>query len=152
MAPSSPASGTSPQHTTTHKWSHTTCRRSARKVRVLGPFPICSLGLYISRFGVIPKHPQPGKWRLMVDLSAPKVHSINYSIADNLCSLKYPSIDTAIKLVLSVGPGACLSKLDIKEAYQMMPVHPEDWSLLGMRWHRAYYVDTCLSVRPPIGP
>ena len=57
---------------------------------------------------------------------------------------KYQSIDTTIELVLSIGPGACLSKLDIKEAYQMVPVHPEDWSLLGMCWHRAYYVDTRL--------
>ena len=112
--------------------------------RVLGPFPTGPPGLHISRFGVIPKRSQPGKWRLIVDLSAPKDHSVNDGIADNLCSLKYPSIDTAIELVLSLGPGAYLSKLDIKEAYRMVPVHPEDWPLLGMRWQGAYYVDTRL--------
>ena len=26
----------------------------------------------------------------------------------------------------------------------MVPIHPEDWPLLGMRWQGAYYVDTCL--------
>ena len=39
--------------------------------RVLGPFPGYLPGLHTSRFGVIPKKSQPGKWRLIIDLSAP---------------------------------------------------------------------------------
>lgn len=41
--------------------------------RVLGPWltpPPCPI--HISRFGVIPKKSQPGKWRLIVDLSFPE--------------------------------------------------------------------------------
>ena len=40
--------------------------------RVAGPFDRPPLpGLHISSFGVIPKKGQPGKWRLIVDLSSP---------------------------------------------------------------------------------
>ena len=46
--------------------------------RVLGPFAALPAdALHISRFGVIPKKSQPGKWQLIVDLSAPEGHSVN---------------------------------------------------------------------------
>ena len=40
--------------------------------QVAGPFPAIPLpNLQISSFGVIPRKGQPGKWRLIVDLSSP---------------------------------------------------------------------------------
>ena len=37
--------------------------------RVAGPFATPPVpGLHISRFGVIPKNNQPGKWRLILDV------------------------------------------------------------------------------------
>ena len=40
--------------------------------RVAGPFSQPPLSvLHVSRFGVIPKCHQPGKWRLILDLSSP---------------------------------------------------------------------------------
>ena len=59
--------------------------------------------------------------------------------------LHYPSIGVAIERTLQVGPAILLSKLDIKDAYRIVPVHPDDWPLLGMRWKGQYYVDTTLS-------
>ena len=113
--------------------------------RVLGPLPPPPIPeLHISRFGVIPKRSQPGKWRLIVDLSAPDEHSVNAGIPTELCSLRYPSLDAAARLIMTQGRGALMSKLDIKEAYRMVPVHPDDWFLLGMRWRGAYYIDTRL--------
>ena len=42
--------------------------------RVAGLFQVpLPLSLYMSRFGVIPKNSQPGKWRLILDLSSPEV-------------------------------------------------------------------------------
>ena len=69
---------------------------------------------------------------------------MNDGIAPVLCSLSYPSIDTAIDQVLGVGRGAQPSKLDIKDTYRIVPVHPEDWPLLGMYWKGQYFVDTRL--------
>ena len=85
-----------------------------------------------------------------MDLSAPKDHSVNNDMADNLCSLKYPLINTAIELVLSLGQGACVSKLDIKEAYQMVPVQPEDPPEDALA--RGLLCEHLPSVRPPICP
>ena len=112
--------------------------------RVLGPFSYPPPGLHTRRFGVIPKKSQPGKWRLIVDLSSPRGFSVNDGISEDLCSLRYPSFDLATQLVVSQGPGALLSKLDIKEPYRMVPVHQEDWLLLGMQWRGASYIDTRL--------
>ena len=39
--------------------------------RIIGPLPACAEGVHVSRFGVIPKPHQPGKWRLITDLSFP---------------------------------------------------------------------------------
>ena len=39
------------------------------------------LNLYFSPFGVIPKRNKPGKWRLIVDLSAPEGSSVNDAIS-----------------------------------------------------------------------
>ena len=45
-----------------------------------------------SPFGVIPKS-EPGKWRLIVDLSSPRGKSVNDGISKELCSVSYLSID-----------------------------------------------------------
>ena len=113
--------------------------------RVLGPFTTpLPTPIHVNRFGVIPKKSQPGKWRLIVDLSFPEGGSVNDGINPDLCSLRYPSVDLAIQQIRRMGEGALLSKLDIKEAYRIVPVHPEDWPLLGMCWKGNYYVDTRL--------
>jgi hypothetical protein len=55
--------------------------------RVLGPInPEDLVGVQVSRFGVIPKS-TAGKWRLIVDLSAPEGGSVNDGISEELCSL-----------------------------------------------------------------
>ena len=112
--------------------------------RLVGPLAQPPPCLQVSRFGVIPKGSQPGKWRLIVDLSSPEGASVNDGVSEDLCSLRYPSFDVAAKLLLQLGPGAQMSKLDIKEAYRMVPVHREDWLLLGMQWRGAYYLNTRL--------
>lgn len=56
--------------------------------RILGPFhPSQSQDIHISRFGVIPKRHQPGKWRLILDLSHPPNRSVNDGVAKELYSL-----------------------------------------------------------------
>ena len=70
--------------------------------------------IHISRFGAIPKKHQPGKWRLIVDLSSPQDQSVNDGIDPALCSLSYASVEDAAAFVLRAGRGALLAKLDIK--------------------------------------
>ena len=99
---------------------------------------------HISRFGVIPKSHQINKWRLIVDLSHPVGFSVNDGIPKNLSSIKYITIDNAIQEILRLGRGTMLAKIDIKNAFRLLPVHPSDRHLLGMSWSDGIYIDTCL--------
>ena len=65
-------------------------------------------------------------------------------IRPDLCSLSYVSIDDAARVVVRVGRGALLAKIDIKSAYRIVGVHPEDRWLLGMLWDGGLYVDAAL--------
>ena len=54
-------------------------------------------------FGVIPKPKQPGKFCLIVDLTAPQKASVNDGTDAMLCSLEYTSVEQAAKLVKCLG-------------------------------------------------
>ena len=101
-------------------------------------------GLQISPFGVIPKRNKPNKWRLIVDLSAPEGASVNDAISRELASISYTSIDDAVSMVGALGPGCLLAKLDLKEAYRAIPVHPADQGLLAVRWAGSIFIDRAL--------
>ena len=100
--------------------------------------------LRISPIGVISKRSSPDKWRLIVHLSAPEDTSVNEGIEASLCSIKYISVDNAVRIIKQLGPRTMLAKLDLKEAYRMVPVHPQDRVLLGMHWKGETYVDAAL--------
>ena len=36
------------------------------------------------------------------------------------------------------------SSIDIKDAYRIVPVHSDDWPMLGMQWKGQYFIDPCL--------
>ena len=113
--------------------------------RLLGPFQPGQLQkVHISKFGVIPKGHQPGKWRLIVDLSHPEGASVNDGIDPALCSLRYVRVDQIARHILELGVGSEMAKIDIRSAYRIIPVHPEDRHLLGMRWDGMEYVDAAL--------
>ena len=100
--------------------------------------------VHISAFGVIPKQNKPGKWRLIVDLSAPEGFSVNDGIQKDLCSLTYTSVEEVVQCIIQLGRGAMLAKIDIKHAYRNIPVHPQDRMLLGMKWGGDIYIDKVL--------
>ena len=37
-----------------------------------------------------------------------------------------------------------MAKTDLKSAFCIMPIHPDDWNLLGIYWQSHYYVDLYL--------
>ena len=99
---------------------------------------------HCSPIGIIPKKHKPDKWRLIVDLSAPDGHSVNDGIEKALCSLTYISVDRVAETVLQLGPGTLLAKMDIKEAFRIVPIHPSDRLLLAMQWKGKWYIDKVL--------
>uniref|UniRef100_UPI0037E76AD8 uncharacterized protein n=1 Tax=Semicossyphus pulcher TaxID=241346 RepID=UPI0037E76AD8 len=83
-----------------------------------------------------------GKKRLIFDLSAPRsgpVASVNSLIPPEPFSLHYASVDNAIKLIKLAGQGVWLSKADITDAFKIVPIHPCQWPLFGIRWDSKYY-------------
>ena len=96
-----------------------------------GPFSDNFPGVMISRFGVIPKSGQPGKWRLIVDLSAPALASDN----DGISTLAYSSVADVARIILQLCQGTEMAKIDIASAFRLIPVHPDDRYPLGMKWN-----------------
>ena len=64
--------------------------------------------------------------------------------AECLCSLSYISVDDIASVVLQLGRGALLAKMNVQSAYRNVPVHPDDRILLGMKWEGQLFVDTAL--------
>ena len=118
-----------------------------REVQLQHLFPLTTgetLAESRMQFGVIPKRGQEGKWRLIVDLSSPPELSVNARVTQDLCSISYTSVDVAVKLIQSMGQGTFLAKMDLKEAYRSIPVHPADRPLLAVRWQGMTFVDGAL--------
>ena len=84
------------------------------------------------------KHSQSNKWRLIVDLTSPKGHSVN------LCSIKYASVNDAVNIIQQLSQGTLLAKLDLRDAYWIVPVHLNNRPFLGMQWRDSIYIDTAL--------
>ena len=61
--------------------------------------------------------------------------------SDIIC---YITCDEVADKVGTMGRGIMMVKMDLKSAYRMVPVHPEDRKLLRMQWKDHVYIDTCL--------
>ena len=58
--------------------------------------------------------------------------------------LTYLKLDQVSGTVMKLGRGSMLTKVDIQSAYRVIPVHPQDSILLGMKWQGNVYVDAAL--------
>ena len=114
--------------------------------RIIGPLPPGTTHdhVQINRLGVIPKGHAPGRWRLITDLSFPADTSVNDGIDPQVCSIRYTTVDKVAKAAGKLGIGALVAKLDVRSAYRLVPVHPDDRQLLGFQWQGARYVDGML--------
>ena len=115
------------------------------KGRIASPFPIPPLpNLHTSHFGVILKKHQPGKWRLILDLSSPVGASVNDGIPEDVFSVQYMSVDDIIDGIITYGRGTLMAKFHIESAYRIVPVHVGDRFLLGMQWRGNFFIDLAL--------
>ena len=114
--------------------------------RIVGPVSpeMVPASTQLSPFGVFPKSNQPGKWRLIVDLSSPGGRSVNDGIEAEICSLSYLHLDEVMDRIVKSGRGTNLAKMDITSAYRMVPVHPGDRPLLAVQWAGKIFFDTRL--------
>ena len=79
-----------------------------------------------------------------MDLSFPPGGSVNDGIDGNDFPLLYSRVDDAIAFIVQEGRGTLLAKVDIRDAYRLIPIHAHDRHLLGMSWDNQLYVDLAL--------
>ena len=85
-----------------------------------------------------------GTFRLIHNLSSPEGNSLNDTIPTEFSTVHYQTLNDAIDLILDLGAGSFLAKSDIRSAFRLIPVHPEDFHLLGFTWQGKYYYDRSL--------
>ena len=113
--------------------------------RFSGPYEIPPYDNFIiSPLGLREKK-VPGEYRVIHNLSYPYDEtSVNANIPREEATVQYASIVDAIQIINKFGRNCYLAKTDIKSAFRIIPVHPEDRHLLGFKWKGNYYFDNCL--------
>ena len=112
--------------------------------RLAGPFISPPFKNFrVSPLGLVPKK-QPGEFRMIHHLSFPKGTSVNDGIPNVETSVRYATVDDAIRLIKQAGPGCFLAKTDIKNAFRIIPINPADYHLLGIKWRELYYYDRAM--------
>ena len=85
----------------------------------------------------------PGKYRCIHNLSYPyNEFSINSSIPDSIKSVQYASIKNAIDSIQTMGRYTYMCKLDVKQAFRIVPVAVSEQHLLGFSFQqegKTYY-------------
>jgi hypothetical protein len=89
------------------------------------------------------------KKRLIVDLSAPHDNeehpSVNDLIDKDQCSLSYVKLDDAIKGIAEIGTGTLMCKIDIRNAFKLLPIPRAQFHLFCIKWRGKYYHYTRLA-------
>ena len=70
--------------------------------------------------------------------------SVNDGIDESEFPVCYSKVGDAIRLIVKIGKGALMAKVDIKTVYRIVPIHPDDYYLLGMKWHKHLFIDLAL--------
>ena len=97
----------------------------------------------ISLLGLLPKKIE-GEFRLIHHLSFPKGSSLNDGISSDHTRVSYATVEDAIQRIKSVDSTCFLAKTDIKNAFRIISIRPQDYNLLGMCWRGLYYYDRCM--------
>ena len=65
--------------------------------------------------------------------------SLNSLIDKEAHSLQYVTIDDAIRLIKSLGPGTLLFKTDISDAFKLVHIRPDLWPYHDISWNNMFY-------------
>ena len=77
-------------------------------------------------------------------LSSPEGSSINDGIHQQFSNVRYASVDDAMNILIKLGKSAYLAKTDIKSAFRLIPIKPEQHNFWGIELGGKYYFDKCL--------
>ena len=110
--------------------------------RIAGPFNDPPFKpMFISPLSLIPKRDQPGKYRIIHNLSFPPGHSVNDGIPHKYSAVQYQNLLEAVSLIKQRGRGCLIAKADIMDAYRNIPIHPSSYPLLGFTLDSKFHYD-----------
>jgi len=97
-------------------------------------------GIITSPLAAIPKK-ATGRWRIIVNLSHPEKASVNDNLRRELTHVAYSFVEDATLLLGHLGQNTLMAKIDIQDAYRIIPIHPTDRWFLGIQWLGQTYMD-----------
>lgn len=96
--------------------------------RIAGPFPAPPFQNFQISPLFLREKATPGQFRMILDLSFPKQqNNINSNISESYRSIKYSSVREAIMIISALGAGTYTAKVDIKDAFRLIPLHPTEY-------------------------
>lgn len=108
-------------------------------LRLIGPFKTAPLG-------VVPK-PNSSKFRLIQDLSFPRndphITSVNSEISPDDFPCEWGTFPQCYYFVSRCPIGTEVAVFDVENAYQIIPIHPNDQPHFCISWEEQIYVDHC---------
>lgn len=117
---------------------------------LLGPFdhpPFCEW-FFTAPLMTRPKS-EPGKRRIIVDLSYPRENNVNMFIRKNVLfgaqhTHDLPMVDDLVEAARAFDFNCFIGVIDIQRAYRNVPTCPMDLPLLGIKYADKYYVDSAM--------
>lgn len=118
--------------------------------RLAGPFVTPPYHQYrVSPLSIREKK-QKGTYRLIHDLSYPyDANAVNAGIPKESASVRYQNLNMAIKNIIDIKDKhqkVYMAKIDIKSAFRLIPIDPQQYHLFGMKWQGVYYFDKFLAM------
>jgi hypothetical protein len=117
--------------------------------RVSGPFSLQhppSELFMVNPLGLVEKHDtNPIEYRVITHHSAPHGSSVNNGIDRHEFKISFDTLKHAVRWIRYFGVGALMFKIDIKEAYRILPVHPVAQMRQGMAHDDKLYFDKALA-------
>lgn len=117
--------------------------------RISGPFSLQNPPtkiFMVNPIGLVEKRDtNPIEYRVITHHSAPHGASVNDGIDKHEFRISFDTLKHAVRWIRHFGTGALLSKIDIKDAYRNLPVHPVDQLLQGIVHDGKLYFDKALA-------
>ena len=79
-----------------------------------------------------------------MDLSYRLGKSVKNAIDSEMSSLTYIKVDDVANQAAQRGRGTLMAKMDVEEAYRIIPIHPDDRHLLDIYWDGQVYMGAAL--------
>ena len=114
---------------------------------ILGPLDCKPFDVHISPF--MTRNKSNSDCRTIFDLSFPKGYSVNDGVLKDTYlgtkfQMHYPTVDTIVSTLNTLGPGANIFKVDISCAFCHLRIDPGDIDLLALQHRDKLYLDLSL--------